>query len=103
MPAQQPSPQNLPPWFIAASLAGVIYTVVALGVLTLYSRSIGLLMLLPVGAFLVVAMARAPWRQIAAADAARKRTPLGRALRVAEAVVLVYILFEAGRWLYGRL
>jgi hypothetical protein len=103
VPAQQPSPQNLPPWFIVVSLGGVIYTVVALGVLTLYSRSIGLLMLLPVGAFLIVAMARTPWTQIATADAARKRTPLGRALRVAEAVVLIYILVEVGRWLYGRL
>jgi hypothetical protein len=76
VPAQRPSPQNVPPWFVAISLAGVIYTAVALGVLTLYSRRIGLLMLLPVGAFLVVTMARA---------------------------LLIYMLFEAGRWLYGRL
>ena len=60
-------------------------------------------MLLPVGAYLVVAMFRAPWRQLAAADAARKHTPLGRAVRFVEAVALLYILFEAGRWLYGRL
>jgi hypothetical protein len=103
VPAQHPSPQNLPRWFVTVSLAGAIYTVVALGVLTLYSRSIGLLMLLPVGVFLVVAMVRAPWGQLAAADTARRRTPLGRGLRVAETVVLIYILFEAGRWLYGRL
>jgi len=100
---QPPSSHNLPPWFIAVSLGGAIYTAVALGMFTLYSQTIGLLMLLPVGAFLVVAMLRAPWSQLAAANAKRNRTPLGRAVRVAEVVVLIYILFEAGRWLYGRL
>jgi hypothetical protein len=98
-----PSPKNLPPWFIAVSLAAVTYAVVALGVLTLYSRRIGGLMLLPVGAYLVVAVFRARWGPIAATYAARKRTPLGRVVRVAEAAVLIYVLFEAGRWLYGRL
>ncbi len=103
MPPQEPSRQNLPLWFIAVSLAGVIYAVVALAVLALYSQGIGLLMLLPIGGLLVVAATRTRWRQIAAVHAARKRTSLGRALRVAEAVVLIYILFEAGRSLYKRL
>jgi len=95
--------QNLPRWFVAAAISVVIYSFAALAIFTEYSRLLGGILLLPVGALVVLGFVRADWGRPAAAREARRGSVAGRIITVIEVVAAVYVLFLIGRWLNARL
>jgi membrane protein implicated in regulation of membrane protease activity len=104
--APPPSREDLPPRFVALSLAIVVYTVAGLAVSTLYSQQVGLFMLSPVVVLVAVLFVRIPrneWSRIAAGKEKQKHTFFGRIIWLIETAVVLYVLIMVGSWLYERL
>ena len=103
--SNDPLKRVVPAKQVALMLGGAAYFVVA-GLVTVEHRTIGLIMLAPLVAWMLIApflMKREDKQKLAAALAEQDKKPLPQLLNIINLAILLFVAFAALKWIYGRL